>query len=80
MDVVFEVKGRGKSEKMKKGQVVTEYSVKLGAVDDSAVMTLKSLDRSLHTKYPLSGNVSVKIGKCDQTTLPGASDDKAEEE
>lgn len=79
MDLVFEVKGRGKSEKLKKGDIVTEYKVKLVSTDDSAVLTLTGTDPNLIVAYPMSGDVHVKLGKCDQTTLPGAADDKGEE-
>lgn len=80
VDVVFEVKGRGKSEKMRKGNIVTEYKVKLVSADDSATLALVSQDRALLEQFPMSGNVVVKIGKCDQTTLLGASDGAGEEE
>ena len=75
MDVVFEVKGRGKSEKVKKGDIITEYKVKLVSMDGKCTLTLSDSDRSIVDQYPLSGDVAVKIGKCNQTTLG-----KAEEE
>jgi hypothetical protein len=78
MDVVFEVKGHGKSEKVKKGDVVIEYKVKLVSMDGRCTLTLSDSDRSIVDQYPLSGDVAVKIGKCNQTTLSTGKDEEEE--
>lgn len=53
MDIVFEVKGRGKSEKVKKGNVVTEYKVKLVSMDGRCTLTLSDSDRSIVDPVPV---------------------------
>jgi hypothetical protein len=67
---VFEVVGRSKSEKMtKEGQLEIAFKVSLKSTNAKHKLTITDANPSLLSMYPLGGEVLIKIGVCNQTTL-----------
>lgn len=75
VDVVFEVVGRSKTEKRtKEGKLETTYRVILKSSNGAFKLELMDANPSLLTKYPLDGDVPVRIGKTDQQNLLSEED------
>jgi hypothetical protein len=72
-DLLFEVVGRNKSEKLTKEgkrEVIFRISLKgKGPGGGSYKLTISDTDQSLLQKYPFGGEVPVKLSACSQTTL-----------
>lgn len=69
-DLVFEVVGRNKSEKItKEGNLETTFKVTLQTSDKKHKLTITDASPALLAKYPLRSDVPVKIGKSDQLNL-----------
>ena len=78
-DVVFEVVGRTKDERMtQKGRKVT-FKVALKSRDGKHKLQLTDADPALLQKYPLTGSVPVTVGVCNQTTLDKKMEKAVEE-
>jgi len=69
-EVMFEVVGRSKSEKMtKEGQLEVAFKVTLKSTNAKHKLTITDANPTLLSMYPLGGEVLVKLGVCNQTTL-----------
>jgi len=78
-DLMFEVVGRSKTEKLtKEGNLETKFRVVLETSDKKHKLTITDANASLLAKYPLRSDVPVKIGKSDQVTLLSEEDLKKE--
>lgn len=69
MDVVFEVVGRAKTEKLNKGKHEIVFRVSLKSTDGSHRLILTDKNPDFIQKYPFGSTVSVKVGKDPQTIL-----------
>lgn len=73
VDVVFDVVGRSKTERItREGNREVVYRVSLKSSDGKNRLTLTDNNPELIQKYPLNGDVPVKIGACSQVTLSDA--------
>jgi len=69
VDLVFEVVGRAKTEKLNKGKREIVYRVSLKSTDGSHRVILTDKNPDFIQKYPFGSTVSVKVGKDPQTIL-----------
>ena len=69
MDVVFEVVGRAKIERLNKGKHEIGYRVSLKSVDGLHRLTLTDKNPEFLQQYPFGSTICVKIGKNPQITL-----------
>lgn len=69
MDVVFEVVGRAKTEKLNKGKHEIVYRVSLKSVDGLHRLTLTDKNPEFLQQYPFGSTIGVKIGATPQTTF-----------
>ena len=80
-DVVFDVVGRSKTEKItKEGNRETVYKVSLKSPDSKMKLSIASNDPSLIQEFPLNSDVPVKIGASTQKTLSDSQVHEAVEE
>jgi hypothetical protein len=85
-DLIFEVVGRSKSEKVtKEGNVETTYKVMMQTADKKHKFSLTDASPALLAKYPLQSDVPVSVGKSNQLNLVSEEQlkkelEKAEEE
>jgi hypothetical protein len=69
-DFIFEVVGRGKSEKLtNKGELQVTFKVSLKSTKGDMRLSIVSPDSDLLQKYPMDDSVPVTIGTGSQTTL-----------
>jgi len=68
-DVVFEVVGRSKTEKIVKGKSQVVYKVALKSDNGMHSLVLSDTDSALIALYPMETKVTVKIGRNAQTNL-----------
>jgi hypothetical protein len=69
-DVVFDVVGHSKTDKLtKEGHRETTFKVQLKSTDGKMKLSIVDSDAALIQKYPLTGEVPLKIGACTQVTL-----------
>jgi flagellar hook assembly protein FlgD len=74
-DLMFEVIGRSKSEKItKEGNRETTFKVSLKSSNGKVKLTISDSEPTLIQKYPLGGEVPVQIDTCSQTTLTDAQE------
>ena len=71
-DVVFEVVGRAKTEKLSKGKRTILYRVSLKSVDGADRLSLTDQNPDFLQLYPFGSAITVKIGNSPQTTLKKA--------
>jgi hypothetical protein len=69
LDVVFEVVGRAKIEKLNKGKHEIRYRVSLKSTDSFHRLTLIDTKPEFLQQYPFGSTIGVKIGANPQTTF-----------
>jgi hypothetical protein len=69
LDVVFEVVGRARTEKLNKGKHEIVYRVSLKSVDGLHRLTLTDKNPEFLQQYPFGSTIGVKVGKNPQTSL-----------
>jgi hypothetical protein len=69
-DVVFDVVGRSKTDRItKEGNRETVFKVQLKSTNGKMKLSISGSDPSLIQQYPLDSAVPVNIGVCNQKTL-----------
>jgi hypothetical protein len=79
-DLLFEVVGRSKSEKMTKEgkrEVTFKVSLKGSGLNGKFKLSISDSDPALLQKYPFGGEVPVQLEACSQTTLSDAQEQQA---
>jgi hypothetical protein len=75
-DLVFEVVGRSKTERVKKGGREVVFKVSLESLDGKCKLSLTDKDSKIIQQYPLESKVPVKVGVSNQRTLTEAQVEK----
>jgi hypothetical protein len=70
MDMVFEVVGRAKTEKVNKGKREITYRVSFKSNDGHHRLVLTDNSSAILEKYPFGSIVNVNVGQDPQTKLP----------
>jgi len=76
LDLVFEVVGRSKTERVKKGSREVVFKVSLESMDGKCKLSLTDKDSRIIQQYPLESRVPVKVGVSNQRTLTEAQVEK----
>ena len=76
LDLVFEVVGRSKTERVKKGGREVVFKVSLKSIDGKCKLSLADKDSRIIQAYPLESKVPVKVGVSNQRTLTEAQVEK----
>jgi len=68
-DAIFEVAGRSKTERVKKGKREVIYRITLKSEDGRHTLVLTDTDSAIIEQYPFGSAINVSIGPNPQTTL-----------